>query len=466
MVDIIVDGKRIAVNEDGNLIDELAKHGIKIPHFCYHRELGVSGNCRMCLVEIKGKKRPQIACDMPIKEGMEVLIESKLTKYVQQAMMELELVNHPIDCPVCDQAGECSLQDYYMDYGLKESRIPLESKVSKEKKLDFGSDVMHDQERCVLCTRCIRFTSEYTKTNELGLFKRGDESRVMTFLDNKIDNRYAGNIIEICPVGAMTSKDFRFKQRVWDLKESASICQGCSRGCNIYIDHHAKKYDKDRIYRFRARENFDINGTFICDDGRYSYKKENQNRLETIKIDSNPASLDEAICEFEKLLQKKSVALVSPSLSFEELKAIQVFAKERGIYLSGFSDSLKTEDSDNLLILGDKSSNRASIEFLKISQNSEELLENLKEAEVIINFDSSELYENKKLFDISKTKELIEISSYLNLKTNASLQIPIASFSEKDGTYINFENRKQRATKAVDTKAIYLNDLLKKVKGS
>ncbi|MCW8822350.1 MAG: 2Fe-2S iron-sulfur cluster-binding protein, partial [Sulfurovum sp.] len=232
---ISIDNTPVECKEGDLLIDVMLDNGINIPHFCYHQDLGADGNCRMCMVEIKGQKRPQIACDTFVKENLEVSTKSENITEIKRSILELELLNHPVDCPICDQAGECKLQDYYMDYGLYDSHLST-PKTKKGKHIDLGSNVMLDQERCVLCTRCTRFTSDITKTGELGIIGRGDNARVAVAPGHELNNPYAMNVVELCPVGALTSKDFRFKQRVWFLDSIESICHGCSRGCNIYID--------------------------------------------------------------------------------------------------------------------------------------------------------------------------------------------------------------------------------------
>ena len=241
----------------------LIKEEIKIPYFCYHESLGTDGNCRMCMVGIEGQKRPQIACDTFIKKGMVVNSKTDAIQKVQTDILELELINHPVDCPVCDQAGECSLQDFYMDYGLHDSKIEIKDKVKHSKHIDLGSNVILDQERCVLCARCARFTDKITHTHELGIIGRGDDARVSTMPGRKLDNPYAMNVVDLCPVGALTSKDFRFTQRVWFLKTTDAICQGCAKGCNIFIDHNKMKYKDDLIYRFRPRRNDEINNDLL-----------------------------------------------------------------------------------------------------------------------------------------------------------------------------------------------------------
>jgi NADH-quinone oxidoreductase subunit G len=234
-VTLSVNGHEVRVTAGANLIDALEAVGIDIPHFCYHPALGADGNCRMCLVEIEDGRPPIVpACKTPAAEGMKVVLESEKIKKIQRDILEMELINHPVDCPVCDQAGECTLQDYYMKFDLGDSRMDV-AQVKKDKRLDFGGGVVHDQERCVLCGRCVRFTRQITKTGELGIVNRADQARVAIFPGKPLNNRYALNVVELCPVGAMTSRDFRFKQRVWFLKKTPGVCHGCATGC---FDNH------------------------------------------------------------------------------------------------------------------------------------------------------------------------------------------------------------------------------------
>jgi NADH-quinone oxidoreductase subunit G len=264
MITLHVDGKSIEAKENELLIQVLLENGIDIPYFCYHEALGADGNCRMCMVEIEGQKRPQIACDTFAKDGMVISTKSDNIKEIRKNILELELINHPIDCPICDQAGECKLQDFYMDYGLYDSNIKPSQKTHHQKHIDLGSNVVLDQERCVLCARCVRFTSHVTKTNELSIIGRGDNARVATMPNRELNNPYAMNVIDLCPVGALTSKDFRFTQRIWFMTSTESICHGCAKACAIYIDHNREKYKDEKIYRFRPRVNNEINGHFIC----------------------------------------------------------------------------------------------------------------------------------------------------------------------------------------------------------
>lgn len=445
-VNIIIDGKECAVDKNANLLEALKSHGHDIPHFCYHSQLGVDGNCRMCLIEIKGKKRPQIACDTPVADGMEVCTDSELTRYVQRAVMELELINHPIDCPVCDQAGECSLQDFYMDYDGDKSRMHLEEKVEKSKRLDYGSGVVHDQERCVLCTRCTRFTSNYTKTNELGIQKRGDESRIVIFPGRPIDNRYAQCIVDVCPVGAMTSADFRFKRRVWHLKTHNSICQECSKGCNIHVEHEQEKYRTHKIYRYRPRVNQTVNDHFMCDHGRYSYKAQNENRLSTASIEGVQKNITDVLSHAKFFIEKhatKAVFVVSPSLSLEELYSIKKLAAFYQAKITAYSPSyIKEGDGDELLIKDDKASNRAACKLLNISQEA-----CFEEAELVVLFNTKEFDDNSTLL---KTKQVISIHTH-EKELETYMSIPCASYTEREGLCINSDGVIQKMEKIIPT---------------
>jgi NADH-quinone oxidoreductase subunit G len=220
---------------EGQLVIEAAKDaGVEIPHYCYHPALGNPGNCRLCVVEVAGAPKPMVSCRLPVREGLDVKSDSEAAKRAQQSSLELHLVNHPLDCPVCDQSGECGLQDYYMKIGGYQSEV-REDKEHKDKRIEAGPHVMLDQERCILCTRCTRFVDNVTKTHELGIFRRGHAERIELTPGMTLDNAYSGNVVDICPVGALTDRDFRYKVRVWYLDRTESVCPGCARGCSISV---------------------------------------------------------------------------------------------------------------------------------------------------------------------------------------------------------------------------------------
>ena len=445
---LLVNDTPIDCNEGDLLIEVLLNNGVSIPHFCYHEDLGCDGNCRMCMVEIKGAKRPQIACDTFTKEGMEISTISDNITEVKRSILELELLNHPVDCAICDQAGECKLQDYYMEFGLYESKLST-PKSLKGKAIDLGSNVMLDQERCVLCTRCSRFTSNITKTGELGVIGRGDSARIAVAPGHELSNAYAMNVVELCPVGALTSKDFRFKQRVWFLDTSSSICHGCSRGCNIEIDYNQTKYTSEKVHRFRARRNNAINQSFLCDYGRLSYKELNDT------FNDEVSSVD----DLKQLLgDNKKVALASPSLSCEQLQDVYDFCKDKKIKLFSlayYDDSF----GDNWLKTNDKSANFSTIEKLGINTKQAEFLDALENSNIVINFDHKYLktkeLENKKLIQFTST----------SCDNNYELVYAIANFAHDGGSIVNCDGIVQefRATKYTD-KNPRLAELLKELK--
>jgi len=440
MATISVDDREIKVKDGALLIEELLANGIEIPHFCYHPALGKDGNCRMCMVEIEGKKRPQIACNTPITDGMIIRTKGESIQRVKRQILELQLVNHPIDCPVCDQAGECSLQNYYMDVGLYESRLATPKNRAK-KHVDIGANVVLDQERCVLCTRCVRFTKNITKTKELGVLNRTDHSVVATFPGEPLSNPYAMNVVDLCPVGALTSKDFRFRKRVWFLKPDDAICNGCSKGCSLHVDHHKAKYESDSIFRYRPRFNDKVNGYFICDTGRLSYKTENKNRESFAQIRGKESEYEYANGKLLRLLKRhhgKIIFLISPSLSLEEMVEVKKLAKKYDAKLSGYDiNEYDKNFGDDYLKCNDLSSNRRGFNLLNIDEKKENLDSFSKDLElaVLIGRDDIETIENFKNFEAK-----IVINASMPKKEKLfDLYLPMLTHMSREGSFINID---------------------------
>ncbi|SDP56903.1 2Fe-2S iron-sulfur cluster-binding protein [Desulforhopalus singaporensis] len=454
-IKLFVNGEEVEVESGKNLVDAVSAVGIEIPHLCYHPALGADGNCRMCLVGLEEGGPPLVpACKTPAQEGMKVLLDAEHIRKIQHDVMEFELINHPIDCPVCDQAGECKLQDYYMGYDRKDSRMTV-PQVTKSKKLDFGGGVVHDQERCIVCGRCVRFLRQITKTGELGIINRTDTARVNIFPGRPIDNRYGLNVVDLCPVGAMTSSDFRFKQRVWFLKKVPSVCHGCAKGCSITIDHNREKYQDDIIYRFRPRLNQQVNGYFMCNDGRLSYRRENEGRLTQFRLGKNERDMLDVItgCNKEIAHSRKTVVLVSPDLSLEQMVSVKALAEKLGATLSGFSDGyIKTGDGDDYLISDDKAANRKGLEILGIDSSRKSFEEAMADAELLINFnnDLSLSYDESGIRSLLGDTRTIACSTHDDeLTGQAHFALAISSYSEYAGTVINCDNVLQHFTKAV-----------------
>ena len=262
LVNCQINGQNVQVPQGSSVISAFKANDLDIAHYCWHPGLSVAGVCRLCVVEIEGMDKLQIACNTRVAEGMKISNQSPKVKETVRWGMEFHLINHPLDCPICDQAGECGLQEQYMRYG-KYTPNMNERKVKKRKVVDLGSQIVLDTERCILCSRCVRFTDEVTKTSELGIFNRGNKSEIGIFKDKPLNNNYTLNTVDICPVGALTSKPFRFRQRVWYLKTASTVCPGCSTGCNILVD-----YNEEGFFRTRPDYNPEINGHWMCDKGR------------------------------------------------------------------------------------------------------------------------------------------------------------------------------------------------------
>ncbi|MBI2345989.1 MAG: (2Fe-2S)-binding protein [Deltaproteobacteria bacterium] len=266
MPKITIDDKTYDVAEGKTVLKVCLEQNIPVPYFCYHPRLSIAGNCRMCMVEIEGRPKLEISCNTLVQDGMVVRTTTPKAIEARKSVLEFILINHPLDCPICDQAGECDLQDQYFQFSAVPYRF-REEKVHKPKAVPLGPLVMLDDERCIVCTRCVRFCDEVAKTHELGVAERGDHSTIVTFANEGMKNAYSLNTVDICPVGALTNRDFRFNKRVWFLKNTPSICAGCATGCNIWMDHQG-----DVIYRYRPRDNEAVNQSWMCDEGRLTYK--------------------------------------------------------------------------------------------------------------------------------------------------------------------------------------------------
>ena len=266
-VTVIIDGKTLQVPKGTMLIEACNKNGAEVPFFCYHPGLTSPAVCRQCLVDVKGQPKPVPSCYTPVADKMEVMTRSPRALDVRRQMLEFTLVNHPIDCPICDKAGECMLQKQYFDWDAKLARNDG-IKVHKEKVVDLGPTIVLDQERCILCTRCIRVCDEVAHNHQLEMASRGDHEVLTTAPGHKLDNPYSLNTVDVCPVGALTSKDFRFSMRVWELYTTPSICPGCATGCNVEVHH-----SRGKIHRLVPRENQAVNKHWMCDEGRLTYKR-------------------------------------------------------------------------------------------------------------------------------------------------------------------------------------------------
>jgi NADH-quinone oxidoreductase subunit G len=412
----------------------------------------------MCLVEIEKMPKLQIACATTVTDGMVIHTQTEKVKKARQDVLEFLLLNHPLDCPICDQVGECYLQDYYMEYGLKKSRIDLKDKNRKPKRRDIGKHLILDNERCILCTRCVRFCEEVTKTSELFINSRGDHSFIDIKTEEKLDNDYSLNIADICPVGAFTSKDFRFKERVYRLSSTSSICLSCATGCKIKVQHNNGK-----IYRILPDPNIYTN-TWICDNGRMSYKiTAGSDRLTKSIIKSEEYHLNKAIIKLFDILKEakeknlKIAILLSDYLSIEDNFALYYLGfeilKTDLIYASKEKEQ-KIEDG--ILINKDKTPNSNAVSQISKLYGIKKY-EDLKDCDLLIGF-----YDDIEKLNIPKNKSVA--LSYKADKEYDNL-IAIKTYFETEGSFINWQYflRKTAPSVSAPTDTISVYDLCLKI---
>ena len=369
MVTIFIDDKEIKVQEGATVFQAAGSVGISIPHFCYHPAFAPEGTCRMCLVEIEGMPKLELACSTVVREGMKIHTQTERVREARRGVLEFLLAEHPLDCPICDQAGDCKLQDYYEEYGLYDSRFQ-ETKDKHKKKESLGKKLLHDQERCVLCRRCVRFLREVTGTGEMGVFERGGHTEVYVYAGQTVDNNYSGNLAQLCPVGAITDTDFRFQTRSWFLEEGESICPLCSRGCRIAVQSHrgfSRFQLPKRVYRIRAVDNPAVNGPWICDLGRYGYGYLDSGRVSRIAGPAGDRSdweqavvwLSETILRLKHRNRADRISvLLNTWLTNEELfLAKKIFHDGLGVTQIFFADPDPGE-GDDLLLTPERSPNR------------------------------------------------------------------------------------------------------------
>jgi NADH-quinone oxidoreductase subunit G len=495
MIKVKVDGREIEVPkmtpdwqgklQPTTMLQACNAAGIDVPHYCYHAKLPVAGNCRMCIMEFgtpmmgpdrkpvlspdgtpkiarsvlpyePGTPRGAIACATPVSPGMEIYPNSPATKQMRESVLESLLINHPLDCPICDQAGECKLQEYVLEYGKTKSRF-AEGKVHKPKHVDLGPRIMLDNERCVLCTRCIRFTRDIIGDDVLGITNRGGRNTIAKFPGTQFENNYTLNTVDLCPVGALTSKDFRFQMRVWFLKEARSLCTSCATGCNITIGSR-----ENRVYRYEPRENEAVNSCWMCDSGRLNYKWINrEDRLTALggsRVKAG-ASWNTVLAEISGLLKKAapgSVAFIaSARQTNEELYLLKKIAGE------SLSDSVpRTGEADGILVHSDRNPNAAGARLLGIAPsvlgtNIPRIADGIRQGTIKTLFVLGEDVTKYGIgTDLLGKLETLIVSDILPNATTAAAHylLPGCAHAEKRGSFVNAKGRVQRFFQAIDTK--------------
>jgi NADH-quinone oxidoreductase subunit G len=469
MPKLTINSTPVEVPAGTNLIEAARKVGVEVPHYCYHPALSIAGQCRLCMVDVEKTPRPTIACNTLAADGMVVWTETERVKETRKSIMEFHLINHPLDCPVCDQAGECWLQIYYMQHGLYDPRM-RDEKVHKPKAVPLGPHVILDAERCILCSRCVRFCDEVTGTGELGIFSRGDESEIGLFPGQALVNKYSGNVVDICPVGALTDRDFRFAVRVWYLERAKSICPGCARGCNIEVHVNRRRphhNDGRRVARLKPRFNADVNRWWMCDDGRYGFAfVDDTTRLVTPQCRQDgalgDATWEEAIAALAGALQRFAPdeigVVASPKMANEDLWALRRVLEQRGIRRVAFRVPPPTPgDEDTLLIRRDKNPNSLGAELLGLEGDAAAILTAARARQVkcLWVFGHDLLASAWPVAETDAALRALEFLIFTGPSANATsarahFTLPAAAWVEREGTYTNFQGRVQRFRQAVE----------------
>lgn len=469
-VTITIDGREIVAEKGDMLLQVALDNGIEIPHYCYHPKLSIDGSCRMCQVKAGGPKLA-IACNTPVADGMEVDTQSEEVAKARRGVMELLLINHPLDCPICDQAGECYLQDYSYGYGRDDARTSSPRRKGL-KRHPIGPRVVFDQERCILCRRCVRFTAEVSKTDELRVFGIGDHSHIGTAPGVPLDNDYSVNTADICPVGALLSTDFHHKRRVWFLEETQSVCPSCSKGCNVKLGMF-----KNEIQRLVPRRNDDVNETWMCDHGRLNYafaQDETRVREAVVRgeatngsapVVSSDTALKAAAEKIRAVVDEHGAAavgfLASGALTNEELYQLAALARD-AVGTPNLDVVVPMGEADGFLIQAEKVANARGAREMGVrpGEGGKDLAAMLAAAAsgdvkllYVVGSDAlAKVAEAEALQEALDTIEtlIVQDTNAAPWKDKAAIVLPGHVWAEKDGTFTNHEGRVQRIRRAMN----------------
>ena len=447
MITAMIDGQQVTVAEGTNIVEAAFKTGVEIPTYCYHPGLSVVGQCRICFVEIEGMPRLVTACSTPMQDDMVIFTDSERVREARAAVMEFLLENHPLDCPVCDQAGECGLQDYSVEHGLDTTHMIDGRRTFPgfERRI-IGPHVIQNQNRCIHCTRCIRFTTEISETADLTMKSRGNHSYIDTFDGSPLDNPWSACVADVCPVGALTVKEFRFRARVWHLEETETLCPGCSIGCNVNLG-----YLDGTIHRFVPRANPDINGWWMCDYGRFLAQGLNDREIDAplrrTDDGERTTSWEGALATLAALLQSSPKPLVVASANFsnEALYSVKRNLQES----SGMMVVVPIHDGDQRRIKNDRGEwidgidahpNSTGARHLGLAAVDAVVLESyIRDGDgplLILDAHAHPWLETEAAAEAAAGRPTAVMARYRTpIADAASLVLPLASWAETEGTY-------------------------------
>jgi len=447
MVNLTIEGLAVQVAAGTTILEAAKTAGVLIPHYCYHPSLPVAGVCRMCLVEVEKAPKLLPSCATTVAEGQVVHVYSEQALEARKGVLELLLINHPLDCPICDQSGECELQDYTFAEGRQDSRYREPKRFDPVE--DFGGDVMYVGNRCILCTRCVRFMEDVHKDPVIEVQDRGDRARIGKAPDNDLTQAWAANVVDLCPVGALLSKDFLNKARAWELDRTASVCNGCSQGCNIVVETR-----DNVIMRYKPRANDDVNKHFMCDEGRLNYAWLNRpDRITWPQAAGAVTGWEGALASAATALKgKKAYVVVNPSLSNETLYALkQLIAKSGG---AGYFSVVQGPEAPlpgvaDLAVRADRAANATGAELLGFTRSASPLAK-LTASDVLVLVDV-ELGDADKAA-AAKAAAVVVIGTALPQEiAGAAAVLPMTNYVEEDGTFTNLRGRVQRYLQAKAT---------------
>ncbi|MDX2019953.1 MAG: 2Fe-2S iron-sulfur cluster-binding protein [Deltaproteobacteria bacterium] len=454
LLNLKVDGRDLQVPAGTSVIKACHDNGIDVPHYCYHENLSVAANCRICLVAIKGQPKLAVACGTPVAEGMEVTTRSKDVDDARKGVMEFLLINHPLDCPECDQAGECRLQNYSYTYGRDKGRFE-EEKVVKS-KATMGPHVKYWGSRCIVCTRCVRFTEEVSGTQELGVIYRGDRSEIAVFPGKQLDNPLSMNTVDVCPVGALVSADFLYQSRVWYLEAKESMCPDCSIGCNTRVDVDKKNV----IKRIVPRKNDLVNKTWMCDEGRLSFPYVTKDRLQKPLVKGQGSTWSQAMTAAAETIRKGGrVAIgVSAWATSEAMEEAGRLAKATGARLFGYGAPARDDQVfPGFTISGDRNPNRSGLtKILSIADADASLAAMAAEgADTVVlvnNIPNAPVPPAlQKVLDAAKAVVVLDFAeSALTKAANVAVVLATLTHFESTGSYINGKGLSQSFSPVLD----------------
>lgn len=448
MVNLTIEGRPVSVSAGTSILEAAKTAGILIPHYCYHPSLPIPGVCRMCLVEVE--KAPKLApsCATSVAEGQVVHVHTERALEARKGVLEFLLINHPLDCPICDQSGECELQDFTWQEGRADSRYRDPKRFNPVE--DFGGDVMYVPNRCILCTRCVRFMDDLAHDTVLNVSERGDRAVIGKFEGKDLTHPWAANVIDLCPVGALLSKDFLNKARAWELDRVASICPGCTQGCNIMIEVR-----DNTVARLKPRPNEDVNKFFMCDYGRLNYRWMNrQDRVENPMVSTGgvlaATEWETAIHSAAAILRDARVfVLASPTLSNEALFLLGQLIEHNGgngVFRVVTGEEAPLPGVEDLALRRDRAANVAGAEMMGYSR-SDAPLDGLGEGDVLIIADDN--LEGLSADAASHAASVIVIGTTMPKGIeNPAVVLPVSNFSEEEGTFTNLRGRVQRFMQA------------------